>query len=367
MSYSFEAPRRRPLCGATLAVVLLPLALLLSACETPPPVKDAPIAIPVTPRTPAPPPVDAAQLNREAALRDMVALQDRLYRVAAPILVSNPALCRSNTRNQLGFMAKNKYSYSSEYANSAQKVLGLNEQLQVTSVMTGSGAASAGVQSGDKLVAVNDIPLPQGPNAEHQAHLILAPAIGEHMSINLTLNRGGADMALKVPLTRACAFLVVLGNTEQVAAYADGVQVMVTRGMLSATKSDDELAFVLATEMAHNVLGHVKKQRTGASVAAKIDNLARIHPDNDEHTQLKASTSEFDIAADKLGLYMAARAGFAVEGAGAFWSRLASANPPSVADSYTVLHPVTSSRLTAIAKVTNEIKGKQAGRKPLTP
>jgi len=365
MFYSFGAPRRLRLCSNVLAVIL-PITLFLSACETPP-VRETPITATVAPPAPVPAPLDTSQLNREAALRDMVALQDRLYRVAAPILVSNPALCRSNTRNQLGFMAKNKYSYSSEYANSAQKVLGLDEQLQVTSVMTGSGAASAGVHSGDKLIAVNDIPLPQGPNAEHQAHLILAPAIGEHMSINLTLNRGGADFALKVPLTRACAFLVVLGNTEQVAAYADGVQVMVTRGMLSTTKSDDELAFVLATEMAHNVLGHVKKQRTGASIAAKIDNLARIHPDNDDHAPLKASTPEFDIAADKLGLYMAARAGFAVEGAGAFWSRLASANPASVADSYSALHPVTANRLTAIAKATNEIKAKQANRKPLTP
>jgi predicted Zn-dependent protease len=37
-------------------------------------------------------------------------------------------------------------------------------------------------------------------------------------------------------------------------AYADGARIMVTRGMIAATKGDDELAYVLARTMAHNIL-----------------------------------------------------------------------------------------------------------------
>lgn len=366
-----EPVRRLQRRGAALTAVLLPLVLALCACETSPPAKPTPaIAAPVAPAAPTPPPVDTAQLNRDAALREMVALQDRLYRVAAPILVSNPALCRHNARNLLGFTAKNKYSYSNEYADSAQKILGLDEQLQIMGVMSGSGAAKAGIQSGDKLVAVNDIPLPQGQNAEHQAGAILAPQISEHMSINLTLNRSGTELAVKVPLTHACAFLVVLGNTDRVNAYADGIRVMVTRGMMNEVKSDDELATLLATEMAHNVLGHANKQHMSGNIAGIIDNLARIHPDPvgpSESSAIKPSTQEFDAAADKLGLYMVARAGFAIENAGPFWSRLAAEYPASVPDSYTATHPTGSFRMAAVAKVTNEIKSKQASRKPLMP
>ena len=354
--------------GIGLTTVLLLLALTLSACETPPPAPSVPVV--VAPVTPPPAPVDTSKLEREAAFREMVALQDRLYRVAAPILVNNPSLCRHNARNLLGFTAKNKYSYSSDYIDNAQKILGLDEQLQITGVMSGSGADKAGVQNGDKLVAVNGIPLPQGQNAEHQAGVILTPQISEHTSFNLTVNRAGSDMSVKVPLTHACAFIVVLGNTDHVNAYADGIRVMVTKGMMHTAKSDDELAYVLATEMAHNILGHANKQHMSATIAAIIDNLDRVHPEAetpDGISAIKPSTQELDVAADRLGLYMAARAGFALDSAGPFWSRLAVEYPSTVADSYTATHPISAYRLGAIAKVSNEIKSKQAARKSLTP
>jgi hypothetical protein len=357
-------------CSAGLTIALFPVFLSLGGCETVPPAKPQPMEVaPVAPPVPAPV-VNTAQLAEEAELREMVALQDRLYRVAAPILVNNPTLCRHYARNLLGFTAKNKYSYSNEFVESAQKILGLDEQLQIMGVMQGSGAANAGVLSGDKLIAVNNIPLPQGQNAEYQAGVLLAPEVSEHMSIKLTINRGGTDMSLDVPLTHACAFIVVLGNTDNVNAYADGFRVMVTRGMMNVAKSDEELAYVLATEMAHNVLGHATKRHMGANIAGVIDNLARIHPDMGklgELSAIKPSPQELNVAADKLGLYMVARAGFAVDNAEPFWARLAAEYPPTVVDSYSALHPATVSRLAIVVKITNEIKSKQAAKKALLP
>jgi hypothetical protein len=352
--------------------ILLPLVLALSACETSAPPRPIPAEVAQTVVAPSPLPANTAEELAEhaAALRELAALQDRLYRVAAPLLVNNPALCKHNARNLLGFTAKNKYSYSSEFADSAQKILGLGEQLQIMGVMPGSGAASAGVQSGDKLVAVNDMPLPRGQNAEHQAGLVLVPLLAERTPLTLTINRDGADIPLKIPLTHACAFGVELGNTNSVNAYADGHRVMVTRGMMHVAGSDEELAYILATEMAHNILGHATKQHTSATSAGIIDKLTQLHPDTsniDDQAALKPSTQELDIAADKLGLYMAARAGYNVENAAQFWSRLATQYPPTVLNSYTAIHPATAYRLSAMAKVTTEIKAKQAARKPLTP
>ncbi|MGZ3254903.1 MAG: peptidase M48, partial [Burkholderiaceae bacterium] len=50
----------------------------------------------------------------QGALQSLVTQQDRLDRVAAPLLVNNPEICKDNARNLLGFTAKNKYSYSEE-------------------------------------------------------------------------------------------------------------------------------------------------------------------------------------------------------------------------------------------------------------
>ncbi|HWT71068.1 MAG TPA: peptidase M48, partial [Oxalicibacterium sp.] len=79
--------------------------------------------------------VEPAQLT---VLRTLTTQQDRLYRVAAPLLVSNAPLCRSYARNLIGFSAKNKYSYSADYVRAAQ-TLGFGEQLRVTGVLPDSG------------------------------------------------------------------------------------------------------------------------------------------------------------------------------------------------------------------------------------
>ncbi|HXA46632.1 MAG TPA: M48 family metallopeptidase [Burkholderiaceae bacterium] len=349
---------------AKLAMMLCSLALC--ACETPPPAKPAPVAAPVV----APVATDTAKANQlvqEAALREMVALQDRLYRVAAPLLVNNVALCPHFARNLLGFTAKNKYSYSSEFIDSTQRILGLGDQLQVMGVIAGSGAAKAGLQSGDKLVSINGVPLPSGPNAETDARAVLVPLLSERTTIDLTVNRNGSELSLKLPLTHACAFGIELGNTAIVNAYADGRRVMVTRGMMKMAESDDELAYVLADQMAHDVLGHAGKQHTSGAIAEIIDNLSRAHPDGSVSVTVKPSAQEFEVAADKRGLYMAARAGYAVDNAGKFLTRLAAQYPATASDSFSAAHPLNANRLAAIDKVTTEIKGKQAAKKPVLP
>jgi hypothetical protein len=304
------------------------------------------------------------------ALRNLVTQQDRLYRVAGPLLVTNPDLCRASARNLLGFVAKNKYSYSADLADAAQSMFGLDERLQVTGILQGSGAARAGIRKGDRLVAVETSPLPQGPNAERQAAALLAPLVNGRSAIKITVLRNDANAELSVPLTRACAYGVELGNADNVNAYNDGRRVLVTRGMLGFVRSDEELAYVLAREMAHNALQHAAKQNMSGTVGDIIDNLTRMHPDLTTmagSSGVKATNQELDAAADTLALYMVARAGYGIDGARQFWERLAAQYPASVLNGYTAIHPATSFRLAAIAKGTQDVKAKQAAGKPLLP
>src|SRR5690606_10805463 len=81
-------------------LVSLPLVLLLAACGTPILGGGA----------------DGTQQN---TLQQLVSQQDRLYRVAAPLMVHNAELCKDNARNLLGFTAKNRYSYSAELTGAA--------------------------------------------------------------------------------------------------------------------------------------------------------------------------------------------------------------------------------------------------------
>ena len=364
-------PPERANCRALLTIAM---TVLLGACASVPPANQ-PIAT-GAPGASQPSAgatagiTTAARSPEDGALLQLVELQDRLDRVSAPLLVNNTPLCKKNARHLLGFTAKNRYSYSSEYASAAQRLLRLDERLKVTGVLAGSGAARVGILSGDGLVAVEDKPLPQGENAERQAAAVLAPLVGKKSQVKLSVMRNGTAQTIEVPLTTACAFRVELGNTDAINSYADGRRVLITRGMMRFAQSDQELALVVAHEMAHDILGHTIQRHDTATIASVIDNLIRVHPELGMVTGMagiKPYSQENDAAADQLGLYLAARAGYMTNDAAGFWRRLADKTPVSVANGFTALHPSTSYRLTAIDHAASAIRSKQASNKPLLP
>lgn len=356
--------------------LLLPAVLIIAACVAPPPAPPAkviPQPVPLAPVAPVVPPAPVApprNTPEQDALRALSDLQDRIYRVAAPLLVNNTQICKGSARSLLGFTAKNKYSYTDEFADAAQKTLGLDERLQVSGVLAGSGAARVGVRRGDRLISVDDKPMPQGPKAERQAGQILGPLVSGRTSVTLAVERNGAEAAMNVPLTLACAFGIEIGNVDQVNAYSDGMRVLVTRGMMNFAATDEELAYVLAREMAHNVLKHAQRLRMTATAAGMIDNMIRMRPDLSTLVGtggLKVVAPEMDAAADKLALYLLVRAGYGIERAVPFWQRLATQFPANVLNGYTALHPATSTRVLVMEKTAQEIRNKQAERKPLLP
>lgn len=356
--------RLRP---AALAVTV---AALLSACATPGPggqtggfpnaATETPQAQPLTPQMAA-----AAD-----TLTKMAALQDRLYRVAAPLLIDNAELCTRHARNLLGFTAKNRYSYPGEYNEAAHVAFGMDERLQVTGVLAGSGAAKAGLRLGDGLVSAGGKPLPTGPTAPSTVGAVFGPLVAAQTNLPFTIERDGRTRDLTIPVTRACSFAIELGNADNVNAYADGGRVMVTRGMIGVARSDDELAYVLARTMAHNMLGHPAAQRNSATIDSVITNLTRVTPDVtmlNGSAGIKAMPAGSDAAADRLAIYLLARAGYNIEGVSAFWKRFAAAYPASVANGHTANHPGMAARLAAIDAAVADVKAKRAAKRTIAP
>lgn len=341
----------------------LPIALFLAGCST--------VSLDTPSSSPAP--IVNAQTNVDSgklsALRILTAEQDTLYRVADPLLVRNVPLCRGNIRNLIGFSAVNKYSFTSDYVAAAQ-ALGFGEALQITGVLNSSGAAKAGIQKGDVLRSIEGKPVPLGPNAEREASALLGPLVGQLSRIKLGLQRNGRDISLIVPLTEACGFGLKVGNTDSVNAYNDGQRIMVTRGMINFVRSDTELAYVIAKELAHNALRHSVQQRMTGTVGGIINNLSSMNPDTSMLNGtggVTAMPQDLDAAADTLSLYMLARAGYAIDGAAAFWQRLAAQYPPTVLNGYTAIHPATAYRLSVINRTVADIKSKVSSNQAITP
>jgi hypothetical protein len=360
-------PAGRPaLAAAALALLLSGCSLLPSA----PAPASAPVVEPAAQIPPSAPVVTPQMAAARKSLENMSSLQERLYRVAAPLLINNADLCKAQARNLLGFTAKNKYSYPGEFADASVAVLGYDEVLQVSGVLAGSGAARAGLRKGDDLLAAEGRVLPRGRDAESKAAGILGPLVGMHATLNMTIARNGVSQTLAVPVTRACAFRVDLGNADNVNSYADGNRVMLTRGMINFAQSDEAIAYVLAKDMAHNVLGHAALLRHASAIGSIIDNLAGVRPDLSMlvgSAGVRPMPQDMDVAADNLALYMLARAGYNIDHAKAFWQRLSVQYPITVLNGYNAVHPNVAARLAAIDRSVAEIKSKQNAKRPLVP
>jgi hypothetical protein len=359
---------RRPAFQA-FPVLAVATALLLSGCATQGLQQTAPSPR-VVERAPEAPGLSPQMATAADTLTKMADLQNRLYKVAAPLLIHNAELCKNQARNLLGFTAKNRWSYPGDYNEAAHVAFGMDERLQVTSVLAGSGAAKAGLQTGDVLLAAGNKPLPTGQHALSQAGAIFGKIVASQATLPMTVERHNSERHLSIPVTRACAFAIELGNADNVNAYADGSRVLVTRGMINATRNDDELAFVLAKTMAHNMLGHAAAQRNVSTIGSIIDNLKSITPDTSMligSGGIKAMPPEMDAAADRLSLYLAARAGYEIDNADNFWKRLHDTYPPTVLNGYNANHPAIAARLAAIEKAQAEIKARKSAKKALVP
>ena len=355
-----------------LRLLAVPLSVacvaMLAGCTTPGATVSGPFNVVPAPDTS--PAYTAQQKAAQDNLVKMVALQDRLSKVSAPLLINNADLCKTYARNLLGFTAQNKYSYPGVYADAAQAALGYGEQMQVSSVLPGSGAARAGLRKGDGLLAAEGKPLPAGPNAEGPFGAIVGPLASKSASINMTIARQGQPQDLKIPVTRACAFRVALGNADNINAYSDGARIMVTRGMVNAANNDEGIAFVIAREMAHNILEHARTQRSSGTAGSLIDSLGAVQPDVSRLTGaagIRAMPQEMDAQADTLAIYLLARAGYDIGNAASFWQRLSAQVPASTANGYTALHPGMSARIAAINRAVTDVRAKQAAKKPLRP
>jgi len=307
---------------------------------------------------------------RDPVIDTLLERQERIYRIAAPLIIKNAVLCRTQARPLLGFTAKNQYSYPPELSVAARQSLGLDERLQVMQILDGSGAMRAGLKRGDILQTIQDITIPSGPQAEPEAARMLSPILKNLTEINITVIRQNQPITVNVPLTLACAFAIYVGNTQNVNAYADGRRILLTRGLLDWLSTDEDVAVIIAREIAHNVLQHAKQLQQMATLSIVIDNLLLFKPDQvaaNSSNGIKITPEKMDQDADRLALFMLARAGYDLASFTRVMQKLAQIPNASQANTYPALHPWTEGRQSVIQSTMKEIRQKQSAKKALVP
>ncbi|MEY2927753.1 MAG: hypothetical protein RL367_2230, partial [Pseudomonadota bacterium] len=172
----------------------------------------------------------------------------------------------------------------------------------VLAVVAGSPAAKAGLRQDDQVIAINQktvaasmtIKADYGRMAMIKDQLATAMASG---AITLRTNHGERRIAA-LP---GCQSDVEIVPGRKLNAHADGEIVQLTNAVVAEARDDDELSFVIAHELAHNILEHPQKLTKGHRSTARI--------------------RETEVEADQMAVALMKRAGYDPHAAARFWAR----------------------------------------------
>ena len=261
--------------------------------------------------------------------------QLRVAQIGYRLAVRNAATC-ARTSAVHGLLLHDLGAYSAENRAAVQRTYGLGDGMGVLAIVAGAPANRAGLAPGDEIIALNDMPvtrLPLPPLTRAAAYdrveafqTLLADGLTQG-AVTLTVRRGAERRIVSLPLERGCAALVTMVPGEKPGAWSDRRYAAVTEGLVRAA-GDDELAFALAHEMAHVILGHAAEPHgplTEIGIGGK-------------------RSRDRERAADQLGMAMAVKAGFDPAGAEALLKRLAQASGPAIS----LTHPSLRSRIEAL-------------------
>ncbi|NNG04891.1 MAG: M48 family metalloprotease [Inquilinus sp.] len=314
--------------------------------------------------------------QRQYVIKRQISERERLHRVAWPLLAANAPLCGNDVRPAFGLTVWNLDNVADEFKPVARTDFSLSDRLSVQSVVPGSPSDAAGLRPGDEIVRIGGQTAPRGRNASQEFvdRLTATTADGP---VVLEVARQQEPLTIELASAKSCDYGIVLEDGGQINAYADGSNIMVTRGMMRFVESDDELALVIAHELAHNAMGHVDSKQQNA-VAGGVGGLlidllfaAGGYDTGGAFTDMGMDVGavsysvEFEQEADYVGMYFLERAGFGGATVADFWRRMAAEDPGSIDERWS--HPTTPERFIMIELAKAEIEQKVQDGVPLVP
>ena len=266
----------------------------------------------------------------------------RVAAISWRLQTANVALCPQKAAiSGLSLHALSQYLPAQRAAASAQ--FGLADRVGIAAVAWGSAADRAGVKAGDILLAIEGEPTPLvAPDAGYapvgRAETLLESALTKPPMIVTIQHSDSREARVALSGDAACASRIQIVAGSTINAQADGRYVQINAKMLEFVNSDDELATIMAHELAHNILRHIA---------------------------LKTPSKQAEYAADHMGVWLMARAGYDVDAVIPFWTRFEKRTNAGIFADGT--HPSSKKRLAGVAAAVAAFKAQRAAGQPLVP
>lgn len=214
------------------------------------------------------------------AYRTLVTQDVRLAKVSYRLVSANAAFCSRQERNP-GWVLHDERQYPDR--DTARAAFGFPRPIAVSAVVPGGAAQRVGVKPGDGLVALNGKKWEWGDSSKQSAQRLtevqdeLQSAFASGNAVQLKLATADGLREFRIEPSATCKSRFWVDASSKLDAGADGDGVRVTEGLMAFVGSDDEeLAAVVAHELAHNLLGHRErlskaKRRTREILATEIE------------------------------------------------------------------------------------------------
>ena len=293
--------------------------------------------------------------DTQASLLELQRDDQRVADIAWRITSRNADSCLKRWAS-IGVSLQHVSQYAPAYRPAAQAAFGLDDSYpSILAVAEGSPASAAGLKPNDTVRAVNGADLAgksrgQTSAASYDAAsdaMAALEALPEHSAATLSIERGGQRLEVSVTPQNVCRSRVELAPGNAINANANGLVAQISGRLVDWVESDDELALVIAHEMAHNLLDHPKRLSEKSALSGLATSLGLAGK----------AQRQMELDADRMGILMVARAGYNYKIAPDFWARLY-ANVP-LASFLATTHPTTPTRRKNAQTVVGELGAKR--------
>jgi beta-barrel assembly-enhancing protease len=238
--------------------------------------------------------------DRAEALRSLVALDLRVASIGTRLAVANVAEC-ARRASQAGIVLHDLAQFSGADRVAAAKTFGLGTYPAISAVIPGSVADQAGLRAGDAIMALDGQPIGVSDPKTPYARIAKIEAAIESGPTILIVDRPDHPRPFMLAGKPGCASRVQVVPGRKLNAHADGTYVQLTSAVAEYAADDNELAAIIAHEMAHNILGHRERLNREGRRAATI----------------RAT----EIEADRMSVLLLKNAGYDPLAAARFWQR----------------------------------------------